>query len=130
MMNIIIRLNIYFNYKYIDEDQFGNRYYEAKIVKNIDTNQKKRLVFYKGLNEPSKVPPKFHAWLHYLISTDDLQDTKNLPRYKWQKERMPNATGTYFAKFPSGHISYGQKRNRVSSDYNAWQPELSNNKNE
>jgi NADH:ubiquinone oxidoreductase subunit len=121
-MNIINRADIYFNYTKIGEDQYGNSYYVSKYSKNPDTGDNKRMVAYRGITEPSKVPPKWHAWLHYLVSTEELQnDTK---KYNWQKDHMPNLTGTKLAKFPSGHISYGGERDKVSADYDAWNPYL------
>ena len=119
-MNIIDKINIYFNYKKIDEDQYGNSYYVSKRSKNLDTEDNKRIVMYKGITDPSKIPPKWHAWLHYMISTEDLQ--KDTEQYSWQKDHLPNLTGTKLAKFPLGHINYGVKREKVSADYNAWNP--------
>lgn len=49
----------------IGEDYLGNKYYESK---NCDyLGQVKRKILYKGEMQPSKIPPMWHAWLHYLI---------------------------------------------------------------
>ena len=82
--------------KKVGEDEFGNEY-RIGFFKNY-LGQHKRFVIYKGLDLSSKVPPMWHAWLHYL--SDDLPnfDKKNL---KWQKEFQPNLTGTKYAYDPS-----------------------------
>ena len=50
----------------VGTDQFGNRYYEHKS-KRVANGKLKRWILYKGLTEASKVPPKWHAWLHYNL---------------------------------------------------------------
>lgn len=94
------------------KDHFGNEYFESK---NLDyLGQKKRFVIYKGLIEPSKIPPLWHAWLHHL--TDIIPtDSQN---YTWQHDHMPNLTGTKFSYHPNNK----SLRSRVASDYNSWKP--------
>ncbi len=86
---------------YIGEDKLGNKYY---------THKNKRMVVYKGLKEPSKVPPMWHAWLHHL--SDKIPSHDDLEGYDWQKDYMPNLTGT--------ENCYKQTRIPVSSDYEPW----------
>ena len=50
----------------VGADQFGNRYYEHKS-KKLANGKLKRWVLYNGLAEASKVPPGWHAWLHYNL---------------------------------------------------------------
>ncbi len=88
---------------YVGKDQFGNEYY---------TSGAKRRVAYKGLKEPSKVPPMWHAWLHYL--TNDIPHNEVSENYSWQKPYIPNLTGTKRAYKPTRDI--------VSSDYQPWKP--------
>lgn len=101
--------------KLIGTDEFGNRYYEDKKA-NAD-GKRKRWVMYKGLAEPSKVPPAWHGWLHY--TTDAVLTEK----YSWQKPATPNLTGTSLAYFPAGHERKGGIRKKATGDYEAWKPE-------
>ena len=87
--------------EYVGEDTLGNRYYISKS---------KRMVVYKGMKEPTKVPPMWHAWLHYL--SDKIPTSEDIEGYSWQKPHMPNLTGTENA--------YSQTRAPVSSDYEPW----------
>lgn len=96
--------------KKVGSDEFGNSYYESK--KSNYLNQKKRYVVYNGLAEPSKVPPLWHGWLHYL--SDELP-APNAKKYEWQKPYLPNLTGTKFAYVP-------EKKNKQS--YEGWNPNL------
>lgn len=104
--------------KLVGKDIFGNKYYVEK--RNPKAGKAKRWVMYNGLAEASKVPPLWHAWLHYI--TDELPNEMNAPTYFWQKEHQPNLTGTSFAYKPKGHLEACGKRAQSSSDYDAWQP--------
>ncbi len=105
--------------KYVGQDEFGNRYFRHRSAKQ--GQHLKRWVIYKGIPEPSKVPALWHAWLHY--TTDKLPDEMGIKRYDWQKEHMPNLTGTAGAYVPPGHIKRGASRDASSSDYQAWSPD-------
>jgi NADH:ubiquinone oxidoreductase subunit len=50
--------------KFVGEDDFGNRYYAAKTIRDGDAGRQRRWVIYKGYAEPSKVPAEWHGWLH------------------------------------------------------------------
>ena len=63
-MKFLNDLKILLHSRKIGEDQFGNCYYEEKS-KSKGT-RKKRYVRYNGLVESSKIPPMWHAWLHYI----------------------------------------------------------------
>lgn len=95
-------------------DDYGNRYFEAK--KSDKSGKRKRWVMYKGLAEPSKVPPQWHGWLHYTFN----EPLNN--KYEWQKPFMPNLTGTDLAYKPPGAASKGGKRDKATGDYEAWKP--------
>ena len=43
--------------KFVGEDEFGNRYYEAKDNKDSYDDRKRRWVIYKGYAEASKISP-------------------------------------------------------------------------
>lgn len=113
-MTIATRIFTKLRGSFVGADEFGNRYYEDRIATG---SKKKRWVIYKGLAEPSKVPPSWHGWLHY--TTDEILDKT----YEWQKPYTPNATATANAHFPAGHKKKGGVRNKVSADYEAWKPE-------
>jgi NADH:ubiquinone oxidoreductase subunit len=67
--------------------------------------------------EPSKVPPLWHAWLHYM--TDQFPNKKDIT-YEWQQDFVPNLTGTSFAYFPKGHPNKGGKTPKKW--YKPWMP--------
>ena len=109
-MDILDRINLKLAYNNRGEDVYGNQYYESK---NIDiTGKYKRVVKYKGIAEPTKIPPMWHAWVHYLKK--EVPNTEETQVEGWLKEHVPNLTGierykTVFAP-----------RKKVSSDYEAW----------
>ena len=114
-MHIGTKLYTLFCGKLVGSDIFGNRYFESrKAGKN---GARKRWVEYKGMAEPSKVPPSWHGWLHYTFDSP-VENT-----HSWQKEFLPNLTGTDLAYFPPGHARKGGKRSKASGDYEAWTPE-------
>lgn len=116
IFSICSKISTWFNGVPLGVDGYGNKYFE-------DTNKdgkKLRRVVYNGLNEASKVPPNWHGWLHYFI---DEPPVDNALQYEWQKEHMPNLTGTKHAYRPQGHMSKGGVRVKVQSDYVAWKPE-------
>ena len=115
MFNIGTILYTAFKGKFVGVDEFGNKYYESKRV--AYHGRKKRWVVYKGVSEPSKVPPQWHSWLHYTSDTP-LDSSK----YNWEKQHTPNLTGTELAYFPPGHEKKGGQRDKATGDYEAWKP--------
>jgi NADH:ubiquinone oxidoreductase subunit len=101
----------------VGEDQFGNRYYETKSPR--DFNRNKRWVIYKGTPEPTKIPPKWYNWIHYQAEE---APTDNEKKYKWEKDQVPNLTGTPNAYYPSGHVLGAAKRDKATGDYEPWRP--------
>lgn len=98
----------------VGEDDQGNIYYQEK-------NGKRRWVIYKnGPVEASRVPADWHGWLHYTI--DDIPSEKPLPTKDWEKDHLPNLTGTADAYFPGGAEQAGGTRAATTSDYEAWRP--------
>lgn len=79
----------------IGQDNFGNQYYVSSFKNYLGQN--KRLVIYKGLDLPSKVPPMWHAWLHYMIDEVPLTNNK---KFEWERDFEPNLTGTKHAYKP------------------------------
>ena len=113
-MHIGTIIYTFFNGKLAGKDEFGNCYFEAKCAGS--GGRRKRWVMYKGMAEPSKVPPEWHGWLHYTA------DAPLTGKHSWQKAFLPNLTGTNMAYMPPGHIRKGAKRDKATGDYEAWRP--------
>ena len=116
-MKFLNDLKILLHSRKIGEDQFGNCYYEEK--RKSKGIRKKRYVRYNGLVESSKIPPMWHAWLHYI---DDKIPSKKRKLFEWQKSHEPNLTGTIYAKKPKGSLSQAGLRQKSSADYESWKP--------
>ena len=117
-MSILRKINLFFNFKFYGSDEFGNKYF---IAKNTDPVLKirKRVVEYNGLAEASKVPPTWHAWLHYLVEDVDggIEDL-----YDWQKPHAPNLTGTKDSYLPRWHMNKGEAKKVSQDKIIAWEP--------
>jgi NADH:ubiquinone oxidoreductase subunit len=101
----------------VGEDAQGNVYYRER---GKDVRSARRWVIYKGEPEASKVPPEWHLWLHY---TSDAPPTERPPlRKSWEKDHLPNQTGTPGAYFPPGSLNAGGARSKATGDYEAWTP--------
>ena len=111
-MDIISQILIRFSSDLIGEDQYGNKYYRKK-------KSDKRFVIFKGKVEASKIPPMWHAWLHKITSKPPLKRRKI---YEWQKDHLPNLTGTAFAVKPKGSLLEKGFRQKSSADYESWIP--------
>lgn len=97
----------------VGEDAEGNVYYEAR-------KGGRRWVIYNGPAEASRVPPEWHGWLHH--TTDALPDDAPVPTQAWEKEHVPNLTGTALAYAPKGSLAVPGQRARATGDYEAWKP--------
>jgi NADH:ubiquinone oxidoreductase subunit len=106
---------------FIGEDSRGNRYYEAKDARDSYDARKRRWVIYKGYAEASMVPTEWHGWLHHTF--DKPPTVEPLPRRDWEKDHLPNMTGTVNAWRPAGSIMRAGERPRATGDYQAWSPE-------
>lgn len=94
-------------YQYAGKDIFGNEYY-TKPSKNHTYNEK-RFCLYNGINETSKVPAMWHAWLHYLSRT--------IPKENMDlNTHIPNLTGTKLKHHPKTISPTSQK------EYIPWSP--------
>jgi NADH:ubiquinone oxidoreductase subunit len=109
-MKLLHRLSIRFSCQKIGTDEFGNEYFCRK--------DGKRFVIYKGIAEPSKIPAEWHGWIHY--TTNQIPVRTN--RFSWQKIHLPNLTGTKNSYAPKGHLARTSEREKVSSDYQPWNP--------
>jgi NADH:ubiquinone oxidoreductase subunit len=99
----------------VGKDDAGNVYYQSK------KNPRRRWVIYNGNNDGSRVPPAWQLWLKGTI--DDLPDEALPPVRKWQKEPLPNLTGTMAAFRPDGALGSGKVRPAATGDYQPWTPE-------
>ena len=107
--------------KFVGEDDFGNKYYEAVTNKDSYDGRRRRYVVYKGYAEASKIPPDWHGWMHYTF--DEPPTKAPLLRRAWEKPHQPNLTGTIHAWRPKGAIGRGGQRASATGDYQAWTPE-------
>jgi len=119
MATIGTRLFTWLKGTQVGSDELGNVYYQSR--RKAADGTLKRWVIYDGLAEPSKVPARWHRWLHY--TADETPAKEGTPRYFWQKPHRPNMTGTMERYLPPGHLDKGGKRDAsASGDYEAWKP--------
>jgi NADH:ubiquinone oxidoreductase subunit len=102
----------------VGTDEFGNRYYRAR--RDTLHGRERRWVLFKDKPEASRVPPEWHAWLHHTTAAP-LSEQAAESRL-WQKEHLPNQTGTVGAYRPRGHAYRGGKRAAATGDYEPWTP--------
>ncbi len=96
----------------VGEDEQGNVYYQT-------ADGKRRWVIFNGEAEASRVSPDWHGWLHHTY--DEAPTSRPLAHKPWEKEHLPNMTGTSAAYVPAGSLRRVQPVER--SDYEAWSPE-------
>jgi NADH:ubiquinone oxidoreductase subunit len=118
-MTLTTRLYTLLNGQLVGTDKFGNRYFRGKHTKK--DGHEKRWVMFRGIAEPSKVPPEWHGWLHHTHDNPPLEHAPT-KRYGWEKQHQPNLTGTKGAYVPPGHLLKGSKRAPATADYEAWEP--------
>ncbi|MBT5187500.1 MAG: NADH:ubiquinone oxidoreductase subunit NDUFA12 [Kordiimonadaceae bacterium] len=106
-------LHTYFKGVKVGEDVLGNQYY---ISKNGD----KRWVIFNGEIEATNIQPEWHAWLHKIVDQTPLEKPRTIK--SWEKDHLPNQTGTINAYSPSGALSEGGNRASSTGDYEAWTP--------
>ena len=90
--------------KLVGVDHLGNKYYENKSGK--------RWVIYNGEVEASKIPNEWYSWMHH--TNNKIENLHKFKKYQWQKEHLPNQTGT--------ESSYHPKKNKdaVKKKYDTW----------
>ena len=104
----------------VGTDEFGNRYYVSRDNSSYD-GRRRRWVVYNGYADASKVPPDWHGWLHYTF--DEPPTERPLPRRAWEKDHLPNLSGTPMAWRPQGSLAAEGRRPAATGDYEAWRPE-------
>jgi NADH:ubiquinone oxidoreductase subunit len=105
--------------EFVGEDEQGNKYFEERRA-SIE-GRKRRYVKYNGLAEASRVSPDWHGWMHHTIA--DPPTVTPLKRQTWEKDHVPNLTGTVRAYRPQGSLARGGVRQASTADYEAWAPE-------
>lgn len=98
----------------VGEDDQGNTFYQS-------ADGKRRWVIYAGEAEASRIPPEWHGWLHG--TWEEVPTPETMKRKPWEKDHLPNLTGTPAAYHPPGSVLTPDRRARVGSDYEAWTPE-------
>lgn len=97
----------------VGEDGQGNKYY-----RNADNSR--RWVIYNGEAHAARIPAEWHGWMHYTV--DEPPTEKPLEVKPWEKEHIPNPTGTDAAYVPQGSLYGSGERSGASGDYQAWTP--------
>lgn len=105
--------------KEVGRDEQGNRYYEEKSASGPD-GYKRRWVIYHGVVEGSRVPPDWHGWMHHTF--DEPPTLAPLRRRSFEKDHVPNMTGTPLAYHPPGSLAHAGGA-QATRDYEAWSPE-------
>jgi NADH:ubiquinone oxidoreductase subunit len=102
--------------KKVGEDNFGNKYYESN---NCDyLGQVKRQIIYKGGVEPSKIPPIWHAWMHYMVEDSPNDEDMDKDKFAWQQVNLPNQAIVNSSRLIKNETS--------KALYNRWEPMKSN----
>ena len=115
-----IRFTAWRRGRLIGEDDFGNRYYEAKDNRDSYDARKRRWVIYNGYAEATRVPPSWHGWLHHTVDVAPTEEHYT-PR-EWEQPHVPNMTGTPNAYRPSGSTLASGRRPKATGDYQPWTP--------
>ena len=115
-MTIGTRIFTWLRGREVGSDDQGNRYFEERQA--VAGRHKRRWVLYNGTPEASRVPPEWHAWLHYTTATPIAES----PEKPWIEPHQQNLTGSDNAYLPPGHELRGGERPAVTGDYEAWQP--------
>ena len=118
MATAITHVLTWFKGEQVGVDSEGNKYYHERRVPT--DRRRRRWIVYQGADEASRVPPEWHAWLHYTV--DEMPDPQNRTTQPWQEEHQPNLTGTDAAYRPPGHTLEGGRRAAATGDYEPWTP--------
>jgi len=106
----------------VGEDHLGNTYHRAQVkAGGTQPQRERRWVIYNGSNDASRVPAEWHGWLHH--SYDAVPESHLPPPRIWEKDYVPNLTGTPAAYRPAGALERGGRRAAATGDYEAWTPE-------
>ena len=98
------KIHTIFYGKLVGKDDFGNRYYKSK--------NGKRWVIYKDEVDASKIPNELFSWMHFI--NNRIEKSSNIKKYTWQKDHLPNQTGTDKSYHPN------KKNNEIDKKYKSW----------
>lgn len=98
----------------VGRDEEGNRFYRT-------ADGSRRWVVYAGEAQASRISPDWHGWLHHTFA--EPPEDGELPRRSWERDHVPNMTGTEAAYRPPGSILLPTAQGRTRPDYEAWTPE-------
>ena len=96
----------------VGTDSFGNRYYQTK-------DGQRRWVVYNGTVDGSRVPPEWHGWMHHTL---DAPPSPGIKKKSWEKDHLPNLSGTEDAYHPAGSLARGGVHAPTTGDYESWSP--------
>ena len=119
LANIHIRYVTWRRGAKVGSDRFGNVYYRTKDTQ--PGTRERRWVLYAGEPDASKIPPEWHAWLHHTTK-EPLPEGSSAFHKPWQKEHLPNMSGSVQAYRPPGHVLAGGQRVPATGDYEPWTP--------
>ena len=112
-MSLIDKFWIRLFYQHVGSDQLGNNYYQARSKNHL--GRQKRYVIYRGIEDGSKIPALWHAWLHYsLKEAPIIEENQN---YSWQIPHLQNMTGS--------KLAYQHKPRKVQNSLSeqSWKPQ-------
>lgn len=98
----------------VGKDGEGNRFYQT-------SDGQRRWVIYAAEAQASEISPDWHGWLHHTF--EDAPKEGHLPRRPWERDHIPNMTGTEGAYHPPGSIALAGRNAPPRPDYEAWTPE-------
>ena len=102
----------------VGTDSTENRYFKER--RSPAGRRGRRWVVYQGAAEASTVPAEWHGWLHHRTDAPPTGDSPS--KRAWQRDHIPNLTGTLSAYRPPGHVLKGGKRDKATGDYQPWRP--------
>ncbi|MDZ7627106.1 MAG: NADH:ubiquinone oxidoreductase subunit NDUFA12 [Parvularculaceae bacterium] len=102
----------------VGKDEQGNRYFQ-ELTPSGPNGMTRRWVVYHGVAEASRVTPDWHGWLHHTF--EEPPTTAPLKRRAFEKNHVPNMTGTPLAYHPPGSLAKGP--GGAPADYEAWSPD-------
>ena len=117
-MTLGTRLFTFLHGELVGTDSAGNKYYKDRRA--AAGRRERRWVVYNGPAEASTVPADWHGWLHHR--TDETGTDRGVKKLAWQKDHVPNLTGTVAAYRPPGHVLKRGRREKATGDYEAWHP--------
>ena len=94
------RIKTIFSGKLIGVDNLGNKYYQSKTGK--------RWVIYSDEIDASKIPVEWFSWIHFM--PNKIENDHDLKKYNWQKEHLPNQTGSNNSYHPKKYNNGPKKK--------------------